>query len=248
MHPTAPQGPAPAAQPPNPAQTAGIILGVCALALLVALFTKGWAGASEGRLDIGAGLLGIEGCSEGRCESVDWDKGADRLDIPGDVKTMRMIGLLAGLAAAGVLGAAAGMCLTRSPQKIPVGMFVTVLAAASGTLTWFAVRLWMSDDDVNFGPAWGAFVGIGSLIAGSVVLRTMVKPMQTRVASAMGHAGAGAPMQAYQQPGQPYQQPAQPYQQPMQQAQPVMCPHGHGPAEFVAQYQRYFCRTCNQYL
>jgi hypothetical protein len=234
MHPTAPQGPAPAAQPPNPAQTAGIVAGVCAVLLLVALVTKGWASGSEGDDTVNVGLLGFEGCSHGRCESIGWEI-AERLDIPGDVKTFKTLGLITGFAAVGILGFCAAMCLMRQQYKIPVKPFQFGLAAASACLTWFAVRLAMSDKDINFGPSWGAFVGIGAIVAGGFVLQQMIKPL----------VGTAPPGQHVQPLPQAYAQ-----QMPPQQMapQPVMCPHGHGPAEFVAQYQRYFCRTCNQYI
>jgi len=237
MQPQYPGQPA-AASPSNPAQLAGIISAVCAVLLLVALFTKGWAHASEGHLSIHAGILGFEGCGEGHCESEGWDKAARQLNIPSDVSGVRILGLLAGLAAVGALATIAGLCLTRNPQKVPVGPLQFVLALASASLTWFAVRLAMSDEDVNFGPSWGAFVGIGAIVVGGIVLRTIVKPL----ARAGAQPVAGAMPYGQQQPQ------AMGYPPPPVAAPAGVCPRCNGPIEYVAQYQRYFCRRCNQYV
>jgi hypothetical protein len=220
-----------AAAPPNPAQTAGIILCVCALAILIALFTKGWATASEGRSEIGAGLLGFEGCGGGQCESVDWDKGEKMLDIPSDVGMFRILGLLCGLAAVGGIAAAGVMALMRNTGKIPLKPIQGVMGAASFTLTYFAIRLSMSDDDVNFGPGFSVFLGIGGLIAAGIVMQTMLRPLIQQakaaapalpMAQAVGGAGPGAA--------------------------PGPCPKCGGQLQFVAQYQRWYCTACQQYV
>jgi hypothetical protein len=226
------QPPAGAAAPPNPAMTVGIILCVCAAALLIALFTKGWATASEGGAEIGAGLLGFEGCGRGQCESVEWDKGEKMLDIPGDIGAVRIFALLAGLAALGGIGAAGGLALARKTDKIPLKPIQMAMGIASGLLTWFTVRMSMADDDVNFGPGFSAILGIGGLIAAGIVMQTMLRPLVQKakaaapglpVAQAMGAPGAA--------PG-----PA-----------PGPCPKCGGQLQFVAPFQRWFCTAGPQY-
>jgi hypothetical protein len=234
MQPTG-QPPGPPAQgaaaPPNPAQTTGIILLVCALAILIALFTKGWATASEGRFEIGAGLLGIEGCGGGHCESLEWDKAEKQLDIPSDVGIFRILGLLCGLGAVGGIAAAGGLCLARNAGKIPLKPIQGIMGAASFTLTFFAFRLAMSDKDVNFGPGFSAFLGIGGLVAAGIVMQTMLRPLVQQakaaapalpVAQAIGGAAPGAA--------------------------PGPCPKCGGQLQFVAQYQRWYCTACQQYV
>jgi hypothetical protein len=69
-----------------------------------------------------------------------------------------------------------------------------------------------------------------------------------------GYGQQQQPQQGYgQQPQQGYgQQPQQGYGQPPQQAQPQQaapaCQRCGRPSTYVAQYQRYFCNSCNQYL
>lgn len=210
----------------NPAQKAGIALAVCAVLLLVAIVTKGWATASEGNDEVNAGLFSMEGCGRGRCESIGWGKAAERLDIPGDVKAFRIIGILGGFAALGALGLAAGMALAGNAHRIPRGLVHAALGVAGFGLAFYATRLWMADEDVNFGPSWGAFVGLGALIAAEVVIKTMLP---------RGAAPAVAAQAGYPAPPPP-------------QAAPQLCPRCGQPIEFVAQYQRWFCRNENQYL
>ncbi len=239
--------------PVDPAKTPAIIMLVCAVLLLIAMVTKGWAGASEGRFDIGAGLFGFEGCRGGECESMEWDRAAKRLDIPSDVSTFRILGMIAGFLAIGGMAAAGGMALSGNLGKIPVKPIQGIMGAAAGSLTYFAMRLWMSDDDVNFGPSWGAFVGIGGLIGAGVVLRTKLAPLVEAAAGAMPQQGwAGAPQQqqwqqAPQAPQQQWQQPqAAAPQQQAQQTYP--CQTCQQPLQYVAQYQRYYCATCQKYV
>jgi hypothetical protein len=222
-----------AAAAPNPAQTAGIILCVCALALLIGLFTKGWATASEGRDTIGAGLLGFEGCGGGQCMSVEWDKAEKMLDIPSDVGAFRILGLLCGLAALGGIAAAGIMALTRKTGQIPVKAIQGVMGAASFTLTYFAFRLAMSDDDVQFGPGYSAFLAIGGLLAAGIVMQVMLRPL---VQQAKAAAPALPAAQAVAGAG------------PAPTAAPGPCPKCGGQLQFVAQYQRWYCTACQQYV
>lgn len=234
MQPTPPPGSAPQptgpAAPANPAQTSGIILLVCALAILIGLFTKGWGTASEGREDVNAGLLGIEGCRGGQCQSIEWDLAEKALDIPSDVGMFRILGLLAGLAAIGGIAAAGGMALSRKTGQIPLKPIQGVMGAASFTLTYFAIRLSMSDKDVNFGPGFSVFLAIGGLIAAGIVMQTMLRPLiQQAKAAAPGLPAAQAVGGAAPQAAGP-------------------CPKCGGQLQFVAQYQRWYCTACQQYV
>ena len=232
-----------AAPPVDPAKMPAIVILVCAFLLLIAMVTSGWASASEGRIDIGAGLFGFEGCSGDRCESMDWDDGAKRLDIGGDVSTFRILGLICGFLAIGGMGAAGGMALSGNLHKIPVKPIQGVMGAAAGTLTYFAMRLWMSDDDVNFGPSWGAFVGIGGLIGAGVMLKQKLSPLVAMAQGAMPQVPtATAGWQQGQQPGQHIEQ----QQAAPQQAYP--CQTCQQPLQYVQQYQRYYCGSCQKYV
>lgn len=197
-------------------------------------------------MDLGFGLTGVSGGGE----SIGWDKAKEALDIPGDVATFATLALLAGIGAVAACGAAGGMALSRNTHKIPVVPIQIVLGLASFTMTYFAVRLSMSDDDVQIGPSYSAFLGIGGVVGAGVVIQQMLKKL---VAQAKGMLPAG-PAMGYAQPmhGQPMQ--GQPMQgqpmaaPPMAAAATVACPRCQGQATFVAQYNRHFCNACQQYV
>lgn len=168
----------PASQQTDKLKIFGIVLAVCAGLLAITLFTHGWASASEGRDSAHAGLLDIEGCGRrGTCQTLDWDKAVKRLDLPSEINVLRILGLLGGLAAVGMMGFASAQALTRKPNKIPFKATEIVLSIAATALTLFVVRLMLADKDVSFGPSWGAALGIGSMIAASVVLRLKLRPL-----------------------------------------------------------------------
>lgn len=145
----------------------------------------------------------------------------------------RILGLLCGLAAVGGIAAAGIMALMRNTAKIPLKPIQGVMGAASFTLTYFAIRLAMSDKDVDFGPGFSVFLGIGGLIAAGIVMQTMLRPLiqQAKGAApglpmAVAQGGAGAA------PG----------------AAPGPCPRCGGQVQYVAQYQRWYCTACQQYV
>ena len=176
MQQLAPGAPSPATAA-NPSKTAGIILAVCAALMALTLFTKGWASATEGKDSVSAGLLGFSGCRGDRCESVVWERGAKRLDVRKDVDVFRILGLLGGLAAVGMMGFASVQALSGKPRKIPLRATEGVMGVAAFALTSFVIRMMMSNHDVHFFPSWGAVLGIGALLVGAAVLRKQLKPL-----------------------------------------------------------------------
>ncbi len=237
------------AAPANPAQKASAIVLACAVVLAIGLFTKGWASASEGRAEINAGLLGFEGCNRGQCADIDWDEGAKRLDIPGDVGTFRILGLIAGILAMVGLGVVGGMGLTRNTGKIPIKPMQIVLGVASGTLTYFAFRLAFSDRDVDFGPSFSPFLAIGAIIGAGYVMRKMLDPI-VRAEQAVAGFAAPAGQAAMAQAPMAQAEPAGSPQPPAAEAPPAApsCPTCGSAPQYVEQYQRYYCATCQKYI
>lgn len=157
---------------------------VCAGVMALGMVTGSWGTAREGRGSISAGLLDIEGCGRGHCETLGWDKGSEILDIPSDVNTLRMLGLLAGLLALGGMIAAGVLAIEQKLAKIPVKPIQIGLGIASFCLTYFAFSLAMADRDVDFGPGYSAFLAIGALIVGSYVLQKQLNPLVEQAKSA----------------------------------------------------------------
>lgn len=236
-----PQGGPPAAA--NPAQTAGIILLVCAAAIAIGTFTKSWMSASEGDESIGVGLWGVKVCEDDEgCQSISWGDAGDR--TPGDIKIFGPFGFLAGLAAAGAAAAAGGMALSRNTGKIPNKVILGIFGAASFAQTFFLVRL-MTEDKLSRGMSisYSGILSIGGLIAAGIVFKQMLAPQINAAkgllpaATAMG-GGYAPPMGAPPMGGQP----------PVAAAATMTCPRCQGQATFVAQYNRHFCNACQQYV
>lgn len=229
------QQPQPAAAA-NPAQTAGILMMVCALAIAIGTFTKSWFAESEGGGEVGVGLTGMKMCGRGECMAMSWgdmDKMGGK--IPGDIKLFGYLGFLAGIASVGAAAAAGGLALSRNSHKIPEKVLLGIFGAASFSMTFFLVRF-MTEDKKMPGISFSGFLAIGGLIGAGMVLKSMLGPIIKRgqlAAGPGGYAPAGAAMGA-----------------PMGGAAvaPVPCPRCGGQAGFVAQYNRHFCTACQQYV
>lgn len=229
-----PQQPAPTQQPPqNPGQNPAIALFICAVAMGIGMFTNSWATAHEGRHSIGAGLFHIEGCrSDGGCESLDWARASDRLDIPSDVDTFRTLGIVSGFAALAALVVIGGMLMGPNLHKIPLIPLQIPMGLGAGCLTYFAFRLAMSDRDVSFGPGYSAFLTIGALLIAGTVVKQWVKPIVEEA-----RAAAARPTAMYPPPPPP--PPPATHQ---------LCPRCRVGAQWVPQYQRWYCNSCQGYL
>jgi hypothetical protein len=228
---------APAPSTPNPGQNVAIALGAIALVILIGTFTKSWFAESERGGDVGLGLLGMKACFGGQCMDASWGdmKGSK---IPGDIPIWGYLGFIGGLAAAGACGFAAFMAFTRSAHKLPAMKLLQIpLGVASLGMTAFFVRILTEGKDTP-SPSYSGFLAIGGVIAAGVVMKKMLEPLMSQPAAlppgaspaAFGAPPAGAPMGA----------------SPV--AAPSACPRCNGAIEYVAQYQRYFCRSCNQYV
>jgi len=221
---------------PNPAQTVGIVLVACALAIAIGTFTKSWFAHSDGGMQQGLGLLGMKMCMGGRCLSMSWDQMGSR--TASDLPIWGYIGFLGGLAAIVACGLAGGMALSRNTHKIPLGKPLQIpLGIAAFGMTAFVVRILFESDAPRL--SYSGFVALAGVIAAGFVIKQMLEPLVKQAKAALP---AGAMPPTYQLPpaGQPLG--ASPV------AAPSTCPRCNGPIEYVAQYQRYFCRSCNQYV
>ncbi len=231
---------------PGPAQPAGDntqlgagLMIVAAIAIIVGLVSKSFVTASwdEGTESVKIGLLsGMELCDRDECRTVGWGEGRD---AKGDIKAVRMIALISGFAAAGLCGLGAVMAFSR--KRPPVGVLQGALGVAAFAFTFFIVR-WITEGkgEVSPGPGWAGIVGIGGLILGSVVSKTMFKHLAP---GGVAPAAGAYPAQGHAPP--PPQGYAPP---PPPPAATTACTRCGQPAQFVAQYQRWYCPSCQQYL
>lgn len=242
----------------NPVQTAGIIMIVCALAIAIGTFTKSWFSASDDGATMGIGLTGMKAEGRGKSVSFSWGEMNDMArgegKVPTDIMLFGYVGFIAGIGAVAAAGAAGGMALTRNLGKFPTKPALGVMGAASFAQAFFFVRV-LTEDAITktgrgpeLGPSYSGILSLAGLIAAGIVFKQMLKP---HVDAAKAALPAG-PMMGYGQPvqGQPMMGQPQPMmgQPPVAQAQMMTCPRCQGQAAFVAQYNRYFCNACQQYV
>ncbi len=203
-----------------------LVAGIC---VLVGVLSKSFATASwdEGTESISFGFLGAEVCDGDECKELSWDQMGK---VDGDIKMVRILGLLSGFGAAGLCAVAAFMAFSN--KRPPMGAVQGVMGVAAFSYTFFLIRF-MSEGrgEMSPGPGYAAFLGIGGLIMGSIVNKTMFKHLPA----------GGAPGQAYSPPGG-YPPPPPP---PTATAPCTRCGQA---AQFVAQYPRWYCPSCQQYL
>jgi len=250
MQPIPPPAHAPALtrSPGNPAQLGGILLLVCAALVLIATFSRGWLTASNDRGHMGIGLIGFEACRGDRCEgeffSDKLSKGSDA-----DITVERYVAFLGGIASVVLLSLGGAMALTRKPDKVPL---LATYIVCGVTLLFGVIYVGRVLSEAHGsrgpGPGWSFFLAILGLVGGALIAGLMIRPAAARMrgVSQLGAAPGGYAPQGYA-PQQGYAPPQQGAQ--AAQAAPT-CPRcgPQGQVTYAAQYQRYFCGNCQQYV
>jgi hypothetical protein len=238
----------PQTKTPIPNQNLAIAMLVCAVAILIATFSHSWVTWKEGGSESGGiGPMGAEFCGRGDrgCMSPSWSMlESKRVGMPGDISIWATLSVIGGLAAAGAAGLCGAMILTRKPEKVPVKPVRYAFSAAAGVMALFAMRLLTATIKINLGLSWGTVLGLGGVIAAAAIFQTKLAPWLSTLAPAQATAlPGGGPFQlpVGQMPGQQMQPP------PAMQAAPP-CPRCQRPLVFVAQYQRWFCEGCKDYV
>lgn len=252
-----PSAPAPYAAPTsNPAQLGGILLLVCAGLILIGTVTRGWFTMSRGNNSSSVGLIGYKFCYDGECKGKifepDMSKGADA-----DVTAARYLAFLGGLGAVVVAGLGGAMALGRKPDKVPLlAIYIVCGIAAFFGLYFIGRALSEVRGSGGPGPGWSFCVAFIGHIGAAVIAGVMIRPHARRTAPGFH---PGYPQQGYAPQPQGYAPQPQgsappqpgyaPPQAPQQQAAPS-CPRcvAQGQVTYAAQYQRYFCGRCQQYV
>lgn len=165
-------------------RNAAIALGAAALALLVGIMSYSWFTAPRGHG--GVGLLGIQDCSEGLCQSVSWgDMGKE---APGDVKIFGYLGFAFSLIAALACMATAVMMLIKRERKL-LELNATRWLAAPITLGLlgqivFVNKIMGTGDMRKLSIGWSLIVAVAGALAAAIVIRTMVAPALRATADA----------------------------------------------------------------
>ena len=171
-----------AAQPPLPTfvtpaidprlRTAGIAVLASAAVLVLAALTKSWFVATGGK-DGGLGLLGLESCRRGLCQSVSW------FDVPRVPSEIPIFATTALIAVAGTIGLLihTGVKLL---QGAPEGVRLSYLAPAFGCALLgcgaFVASLTIGDNARGLSLGWSTIVAFAGLLATGITL-LMVRPL-----------------------------------------------------------------------
>jgi len=164
----------PQTQPDTRARTAGIALLVATGLMLLAALTKAWFTAGHSG---GVGLLGLEKCHGAICETATW---FDIKRIPTQIPIFATTALIAALVAVAFLIHTGVMLLQNRPEAIKLKWVSQLLGITSFGMVAFVFSLSIGDWSRGLSIGWSTFVGIGGLIAASVVMATMVRPLTAK--------------------------------------------------------------------
>jgi hypothetical protein len=224
------------------------------------------------------GPLGGHSCfGKDKCEDMSWakmdpdpDKDSDedmgddsegssaREDktMPNDLAIEAKLVLIFGLLGAALSAVAGIMALTGQLRPPVVKLGKIGVAVAAGVIVLFEMRLLTGQLFPDMGgsitfsrmPSYSFFLALAGVVGAGIMLFGPASRHAGAAGPAMGIAGPFA-QQPYAQQGGPFPQ-AAPYPQPYQAPPPPSypCIRCQTPLTFVAQYQRWFCTRCQQYV
>ena len=139
------------------------MLGGCAVAILIGVFTKSWM---SGRGGVGGvGPLGVEVCFP-MCRSIGWES------APGDIQLIAYLALFAGIAAAGASAWIAFLVFSNTPNKFPAFKLINgVFGIAAFATTFFAIRLLIESSELSL--SWSPIFAIGGVVTGGIFIRKL---------------------------------------------------------------------------
>jgi hypothetical protein len=159
------------------ARNAAIALIVCGVALLVGLVSHGWFSA---RGDGSVGLLGVEECRRTICRSMSW---FDIERAPAELKLFATVGILGFIAAIAMIIQATVMLLKRQPQRVAlIPLNATLGIAAFGAFSFF-FHLTFGELSHRLSVSWAGLVAMGGIIAASIIIATMIRPLMKQTSS-----------------------------------------------------------------
>jgi hypothetical protein len=159
------------------ARMAGIGILASGGLILIAALSKGWFTAGGGSRGGGVGLLGVEKCRRAMCETATW---FDLKNIPAQIPIFATVALIASLAAVAFLIHTGVVLLQNRASAVKLKWLSQVLGLTSFGMVAFVFSLSIGDWSRGLSLGWSAFVGIGGLIAASVVTAAMVRPLTAR--------------------------------------------------------------------
>lgn len=163
--------PSPTAAAESRTRTAAIALFAATGLMLLATLTKAWFTAGG---DGGVGLLGLEKCRHGMCQSATW---FDIKHIPSQIPIFATTALIAAIVAVAFLIHTGVMLFQNRPEAIKLKWLSQLLGLTSFGMVAFVFSLSFGEWSRGLSVGWSTFVGIGGLVAASVITGVMVRPL-----------------------------------------------------------------------
>jgi hypothetical protein len=153
-------------------RNAGIAILVSALVLLIGALTKSWfvAGGKEG----GLGLLGIEACRRGVCQSVSW---FDVPRVPSEIPIFATTALLACAATVVMMIHTGAMLLQGRPEAVRLRYLAPALGCAVLGTAAFVSTLAFGDATRGITLGWSTVVTFAGLLATGITALVMIRPL-----------------------------------------------------------------------
>lgn len=152
-------------------RTAGIAVLASAGVLVLAALTKSWfVAGSEG----GVGLLGLEACRRGSCQSISW------FDVPrvsSQVPIFATTALIACIATIAMLIHTGVRLLQGAPELVRLRYLVPALVCSAAGVTAFVATLTMGDAARGLALGWSTVVGFAGLLASAITTLFFVRPL-----------------------------------------------------------------------
>ncbi len=157
-------------------KAAGLAILASGTVLLLGALTKSWfvASGKEG----GLGLLGIEACRRGVCQSVSW---FDVPRVPSQIAIFATTALIACAATIAMLLHTGVMLLRGEPERVRLGFLAPALGCAVLGAGAFVSTLAFGDAARGITLGWSTVVTFAGLLATAITALVMVRPL-TKIA------------------------------------------------------------------
>ena len=151
-------------------RTAAIALVVSASALAVAALTKAWFFAPGDSV----GLLGVQHCHGGVCDSTSW---LDATHVPAHIALVATLGLVGALVFVAFALHGAAALVRGEPRAVHQKLLNGALVVAAFGMTSFLLSIAIGDWTRGLSLGWSGVVGLGGAVAAAIVTGTMIHPL-----------------------------------------------------------------------
>lgn len=152
-------------------RNAGIAVLASAGVLVIAALTKSWFTAGD---EGGIGLLGLEACRRGGCQSISW---FDVPRVPSQIPLLATTALIACVATIAALIHSGVRLLQGAPELVRLRYVVPAIVCAAAGVTGFVASLTFGDAARGLSLGWSTVAGFAGLLATAITVVFFVRPL-----------------------------------------------------------------------